>query len=328
MIPLSLIQRPYDEIDFTRSMFDSRVVFTRPSSASRFKANGTIEVVGSNVPRIDHDPFTGEVLGLLLEAQATNLLLNSETLSTQTVTTSAATYRLSFYGTGSITLSGSYSGTLNSAGAWPNRAQLVFTATAGPLTLTVSGNVQYAQLEVDPGYATSWIPTTTAAATRANDTATITNASWGGQVPYIDHTLYVDFTVPYNLTGYNRSLSCRKTTTGFTDAWWYLLANNNTAGPRPVQWEGLGSALNIHTTLVSPGQRIKVAATMQNENRRGCVNGGNVYTRGTMGTLPANLPDLIEIGAGNGACAIGSRFKRIRFYPWLMTNAELQQVTA
>lgn len=324
---LRAMTRPYAEIDFTRMALDSRIVFTRSTSASRFKQDGTIEVVAANVPRIDHNPATGEVLGLLIENGKTNLLLNSQTLSTQTVTTTATTYTLSFYGTGTITLSGSYSGTLASAGAWPARAVLTFTAAAGALTLTVSGSVQYAQLEAY-GVASSWIPTTSAAASRGTDIARITNASWGGQVPYNGSTLFADFTAPMDTGGYARSLACRRSDTGFTDAWWYLLANNNTTGLRAVQWEGLGGAFGIASNWVAAGQRIKVAATMQNASRRGSVNGGNVLTRGASGSLPANLPDLIEIGAGNGAVAHRSWFRRIRFFPWLMSDNELKAVTS
>lgn len=324
---LRAMTRPYAEIDFTRMAFDSRVVFTRNTSASRFKPDGTIEVVAANVPRIDHDPSTGEVLGLLIEAGSMNLLLNSASLSTQTVTTTATTYTLSFYGAGSVTLSGSYAGTLSSAGTWPARATLTFTAAAGSLVVTVSGSVQYAQLEPG-GIASSWIQTTTAATSRATESAMVTNASWGRQVPYIGSTLFADFTVPFNTSGFNRSMYCRKSDTGLTDVWWGVLANNGSLAPRAVQWEGLGGTLAFATALVSPGQRIKIAATMQNANRRGCVNGGAVQTRAASGTLPANLPNLIEIGAGNGAVAHRSWFRRIRFFPWLMTDNELKAVTS
>lgn len=74
-----------------------------------------------------------------------NLLLNSATLSTQSVTTGATQYTLSFTGTGSVTLSGTATGTLNGTGV-NNRVNLPFTATAGTLTLTVSGSVTLAML--------------------------------------------------------------------------------------------------------------------------------------------------------------------------------------
>ena len=74
-----------------------------------------------------------------------NLLLNSATLSTQSVTTVAAQYTLSFTGTGSVTLSGTATGTLAGTGA-NNRVSLSFTPTAGTLTLTVTGSVTLAML--------------------------------------------------------------------------------------------------------------------------------------------------------------------------------------
>jgi len=75
-----------------------------------------------------------------------NILLATETLATQSVTTLAATYTLSFTGTGSVTLSGTATGTLTGTGT--DRVSLTFTPTAGTLTLTVSGSVTKAQLEL------------------------------------------------------------------------------------------------------------------------------------------------------------------------------------
>jgi hypothetical protein len=68
-----------------------------------------------------------------------NQLLATATLSTQSVTTIATTYRLLFSGAGTVTLSGTATGTL-SAGSH------TITATAGTLTLTVSGAVTEADL--------------------------------------------------------------------------------------------------------------------------------------------------------------------------------------
>ena len=78
-----------------------------------------------------------------------NILLATEALATQSVTTLAATYTLSFTGTGSVTLSGTATGTLNGTGA-NNRVSLTLTPTAGTLTLTVSGDVRFGQLEYSP----------------------------------------------------------------------------------------------------------------------------------------------------------------------------------
>ena len=75
-----------------------------------------------------------------------NLLVATDVLSTQTVTTVASKYCLSFWGTGSVTLSGTATGTLVGTGT-ENRVWLEITPTAGTLTLTVSGSVLKAQLE-------------------------------------------------------------------------------------------------------------------------------------------------------------------------------------
>jgi hypothetical protein len=68
-----------------------------------------------------------------------NLLLDTETLATQTLTTRATTQRLRFEGDGSITLSGTATGTF-AAGTH------TVTTTAGTLTVTVSGSVLRADL--------------------------------------------------------------------------------------------------------------------------------------------------------------------------------------
>lgn len=93
-----------------------------------------------------------------------NLLLNTATLSTQSVTTAAINYILSFKGTGSVALSGAYSGSLAGTGA-SNRVYLAFTSTAASLTLTVTGTVTEAQLEAVTYQTTpsTYVATTSAA---------------------------------------------------------------------------------------------------------------------------------------------------------------------
>jgi hypothetical protein len=120
-----------------------------------------------NHPRIDHSSGTP---ALLLEPQRSNLLLNSTVLSTQNITTTAVAHTLSFYGTGTITLSGTFTGSLVGTGA-NNRVTLTFTPTAGTLTVTVTGSVNNAQCEVG-AYATSWVSTAGAAVTRVVDMGT------------------------------------------------------------------------------------------------------------------------------------------------------------
>ena len=56
----------------------SLVTFTRASSGTFTDSAGTLQTAATDVPRFDHNPTTGESLGLLVEEPRTNLLLRSE----------------------------------------------------------------------------------------------------------------------------------------------------------------------------------------------------------------------------------------------------------
>ena len=63
------------------------VTFTRASPASYQDVSGVIQTAAVNQPRWDY--AGGSLLGLLIEEARTNLLLNSATLGTQSVTVTA-----------------------------------------------------------------------------------------------------------------------------------------------------------------------------------------------------------------------------------------------
>jgi hypothetical protein len=54
------------------------ITFTRASTKMVTNSQGVLESVGIDVPAFDHNPLTGECLGLLVEEQRQNLLLRSE----------------------------------------------------------------------------------------------------------------------------------------------------------------------------------------------------------------------------------------------------------
>lgn len=71
--------RPSLNLDFANSKtVDPRVTFTRNSAATYFDEQGVMRTAPAGVPRLDHDPVTGECKGLLIEEQRTNLLTHSE----------------------------------------------------------------------------------------------------------------------------------------------------------------------------------------------------------------------------------------------------------
>jgi hypothetical protein len=131
---------------------------SRASNATYIDANGNRAIAASNVPRFTHS-LVGELLGLLVETPRTNLFLNSDAPVTQNVTTEAATYSIWMEGSGSVTLSGTASGVAKDG------SPVIVAATAGTLTLTISGSPDLVQVEkgVMP---TSYIPTEGATVTR------------------------------------------------------------------------------------------------------------------------------------------------------------------
>ena len=65
--------RPTLDLDFANSKtLDPRITFTRASGGSYTDVNGLIKTAGVNEPRFDHDPYTGESLGFLVEESRTN----------------------------------------------------------------------------------------------------------------------------------------------------------------------------------------------------------------------------------------------------------------
>jgi hypothetical protein len=71
--------RPSLLLDFAKSKtLDPRITFTRGGIGTYTDANGLIKNAASNEARFDHNPITGESLGLLIEEQRTNLLTYSE----------------------------------------------------------------------------------------------------------------------------------------------------------------------------------------------------------------------------------------------------------
>ena len=79
---------PTLDLDFANSKsLDPRITFTRSSGGSYVAPDGLIKYAGVNQPRFDHDPTTGESLGLMIGEQRTNITLQSENFATTWFTT-------------------------------------------------------------------------------------------------------------------------------------------------------------------------------------------------------------------------------------------------
>jgi hypothetical protein len=293
------------------------ITFTRASNASFIDSNGLIQTATTNTPRFDHNPATGESLGLLIEAQRVNLLLNSETLATQSATVAAAAHTLSFYGTGSVVLSGAHSATVSGAGAYPTRTTLTFTPTAGSLTLTVTGTVQYANLEAG-AFATSWIPTTGAAATRATDVASITGTAFSSWYRQDEGTVFAE-AIPSSGGGV---FGVDDT----TDAERWRAGHNGTSAGQAVvvangsvQWSG-----NTTAGVWPLGTRRKFALAVKANDSAMAVEGAALFSTSSM-TMPTVT--RATIGTAQASTHINGTIRRVCYWPTRLPNNALQTLT-
>jgi hypothetical protein len=301
---------------------DSRVTFTRASTGTYFDSAGVLQTAAINTPRFDYNPSTLAAQGLLIEEARTNLVLNSATLATQSVTVTAVAHTLSFYGTGTVVLSGAFVGTLVGSGAFPTRSTLTFTPTAGTLTLTVTGSVTQAQLETG-AFATSYIPTTSAAATRAADLAAINTLSpWYNAT---EGTLFAQF------KAVGATLATQQGIWGLDDG----TTNNVIYGARAATTNRFrynsrsGGVVDVDgqitTPVITDGAVAKTVVAIATNNYNFALDG----SAGTADTS-AVVPTVNRLTLGNYifSGSINGYLQRITYYPRRLTNAELRTLTA
>jgi hypothetical protein len=302
---------------------DPRVTFTRASSATFIDSAGTLQTAAVDVPRFDHNPTTGESLGLLVEEQRTNLLLNSGTLSTQSATVTAVAHTLHFTGTGTITLTGaSTAGPLVGTGTGEaNRVSLTFTPTAGSLTLTVSGTVTNAQLE--PGaFRTSHIATAGATATRAADVASITGSAFSSWYRQDEGTVFVDVVSAPNNT-------IVQLTADISDALGTeRIFTRRTSGGSlafAVADGGVVQADVFAGPVISGGARCATAGSYRLNSINSATN-GQIGTEDTTATIPT--PDRMFIGQTFASTQqANGTIRRITYWPQRLSNSTLQTIT-
>lgn len=303
----------------------SKMTFTRSSTASRFNASGVLETLASDVPRFDFNPTTLAARGLLIEGARQNLLLNSDTLSTQSVTVTAAAHTLSFYGTGSVTLSGTSTGTINGAGAYPSQVTSTFTPTAGTLTLTVSGSVQFAQLELGV-IASSYVPNAGTANTRAVEACSISSSAFPapGTGPY---TVFVKGIMPPSNTGdVGRHLFGLSDGTSAERRYVQRTAVSNVTG---FNITGNANNLSLTAITVTALTAFKAAIRFQSNNINLAINGALSGADDTVCAEPLT-PSVLALG---NSVTTGSGYwhgwiQQIAVVPVARSNAQLQTLTA
>lgn len=181
----------------------------------------------------------------------------------------------------------------------------------------VSGAYIYgAQLEAG-SFATSYIPTTSASATRSADAASVAtsafpyNASEGTIVAAFDtvagvSTVFKDIAVLSDGTSSNRIR---------------LYVNTASTSLFLVSTGGVTQA-NVSTSAVSVGTPAKFAGAYKTDDFAATLNGAAVVDD-TVGSVPSGITSL-DIG---GAASLNGHIRQITYIPRRLTNAELQART-
>jgi hypothetical protein len=269
-------------------------------------------------PRFDYDPVTLAPKGLLIEEQRTQLLLNSSVLATQVVTVTAAAHTLSFYGTGTVAISGTFVGSLTGTGAYPTRSTLTFTPLVGAITLTVTGTVQFAQLEIG-AFATSFIPSAASQVTRAADNASMIGNNFARWYNQTEGTLFA-----------NSAFASIAAST-------FIAANMIDGVGGQIRLDHFGGAYKGFVSVggVPQASMSTAGSITANTNVKGAVayktndfaaarDGGTVVTDNS-GSLP--VLTQLAIGSGSASSYINGTIARIAYYPRRLANTELTAIT-
>ena len=303
------------------------------TNASTFNSAGSLIPVTAGVLRDYFDPVTGEYRGKLIEEARTRINTRSANVTiAESVTVTAQAYTLSFYGTGSIVLSGAYSSTVAGSGAFPTRRTFTFTPSAGTLTMTPSGTVQYLQVEAGT-FATSVIlgegsPQTRNADSCVVDTAVLQDQGGGGLFSGAAATLYVDFMFSAlrtdtasqpaisldDGTAANRAAVARTATLGI----YHTVKSGNTV---------IGAA---QTMTASPtiGTRYRTALAYDVTGRSGCVNGGAIVADSASVSIAFNTYIYLNIGSMATPLYLNGTIRHIALFNRRLSDADIQALTA
>jgi hypothetical protein len=191
---------------------------------------------------------------------------------------------------------------------------VLLTGAAIDITLRIG----LPQLE-QGAFATSVIPTTTTALTRAADVASVnTLTPWFNAV---EGTIYAEASVP-TPAAYSGYVYLAGT---FNDGIMYFRQSDFQPVDR-IRVSGADQFINGFGATWTTNAVFKNAQAYKANDFAGSVNGGAVATD-TSGTVPT--VSVLQLGSlGAGSSSINGYLRRITYYPRRLANAELQAITA
>ena len=201
-----------------------------------------------------------------------------------------------------------------------NRVSLTFTPTAGTLTLTVTGTVTNAQVEAG-GFATSYIPTAGATATRAIDSATMPTSPWftgPTAFSYVIEAALVAIGAAPVAFDLDDGTTSNRTQLGYTANTAALVFFQNLAGA--------GTATMACGTA-TPGVPYKAGASTISGAHQCAFNGTVNAVGGSSANAPPTGITTARLARPLAATQGAQWLRRVRYWPRALSAAELQSAT-
>ena len=183
-----------------------------------------------------------------------------------------------------------------------------------------------AQLEAG-AFATSYIATTSASATRTADAASMTGTNFSSWFNNGEGSMYLEHNIPSYGGGINFLGWALNTGTVSTNAINFFANYNSTGRVRTLGYNG--TTLDIDTysgTVLTANTFIKTSMAIKANDFALSVNGATVVTDTAAAVPPVNQ---LAIGSyGGGGNPLNGWIKKIAYYPIRVTNAQLQALTS
>lgn len=296
------------------------VAFSRASSAWRLNAAGALSEATTGMPRFGY-AANGMPQGLLIEGAAMRLNLYAASPTTpETIAVSPQGYTLSFYGPGSVAISGTHTAMVAGAGAFPARVSYAFVSGIGTLTLTPTGDVRHLQLEAG-SIATSPILGEGSQVARAADVATVSlsGIEWNAA----EGTLYVAGRTPGGAPASNQLLAHIDDGTA-SNRFYVTRLSTRVIGCYAAVGGTITAVLGLGAVADNSDFRISFAWTAN--GFKACLNGGEIVTAGA-GAIPASLTTL-RIGSPVAAANMwNGPIRHLAMFPRALTAEQVQSMT-
>lgn len=190
------------------------------------------------------------------------------------------------------------------------------SGTYTPASTGLGGWVWGAQVEIGD-FPTSYIPTTTASATRNADTATVSTLTpWFNAT---EGTLLAQFTFFSPAVGEKTAVALDDNTTNDN-----IRLRTFATDAKFTVTDGGVSQADITAGTVASNTTYRIAGAYKVNDFAASLNGGTVQTD-TGGTVPT--VDRLRLGTNQAGLILNGHLGRVVFYPRRLSNAELQAIT-